>query len=135
MIYQIQLWLTIALCTLIWFIQIVHYPSFVFYDANNFKNGMLAHQKRISYLVIPLMLSELIISFWSIYLEPNLNNSILLGLIFFIWVSTYFLQVPIHTLLAHKKDQHLISKLVQTNWIRTILWSLKLFYLLTFKSA
>jgi hypothetical protein len=135
MIYQIHLWLTIALCTLIWFVQIVHYPSFEFYEADHFKQGMLAHQKRISYLVIPLMLSELLIIFFSIYLEPNLSNSILFGLVIFIWISTYFVQVPIHTLLTHKKDRDLIEKLVQTNWIRTVLWSLKLFYLLTLKSA
>jgi hypothetical protein len=135
MIYQIHLWLTIALCTLIWFVQIVHYPSFEFYEADHFKQGMLAHQKRISYLVIPLMLSELLIIFFSIYLEPNLSNSILFGLVIFIWISTYFVQVPIHTLLTHKKDRDLIEKLVQTNWIRTVLWSLKLFYLFTLKSA
>jgi hypothetical protein len=81
------------------------------------------------------MLSELLIIFFSIYLEPNLSNSILFGLVFFIWISTYFVQVPIHNLLSHKKDRDLIAKLVQTNWIRTMLWSFKLFYLFTLKSA
>lgn len=135
MIYQIHLWLTIALCTLIWFVQIVHYPSFEFYDADHFKQGMLAHQRRISYLVMPLMLSELFITLFSIFSEPNLSHFIVLGIVIMIWISTYFVQIPIHNLLTEKKDHGPIVKLVLTNWIRTVLWSFKLFYLFAMTSA
>ena len=46
---------------------------------------------------------------------------LLLGLI---WISTFLLQVPCHHELS-KGNIIVIDKLIKTNWIRTIAWSIK----------
>ena len=111
----------------IWTIQIVHYPSFHFIDKLSFTNFHNFHERRISIIVMPLMLIELITSIalyihnmWSIVFTLNLL------LVVLIWCSTFFVQVPIHSILSAKKDKNLIEKLVNTNWIRTFLWSIRM---------
>ena len=111
----------------IWTIQIVHYPSFHYIDKLSFTNFHNFHERRISIIVMPLMLIELITSIalyihnmWSIIFALNL---LIVGLI---WCSTFFVQVTIHSILSEKKDKNLIEKLVNTNWIRTFLWSIRM---------
>ena len=111
----------------IWTIQLVHYPSFHFIDKLSFTNFHNFHERRISIIVMPLMLIELITSIalyihnmWSIVFTLNLLVVVL------IWCSTFFVQVPIHSILSQKKDKDLIEKLVNTNWIRTFLWSMRM---------
>ena len=111
----------------IWTIQIVHYPSFHYIDKLSFTNFHNFHERRISIIVMPLMLIELITSIalyihnmWSLIFALNL---LIVGLI---WCSTFFVQVPIHSILSEKKDKNLIEKLVNTNWIRTFLWSIRM---------
>ena len=111
----------------IWTIQIVHYPSFHYIDKLSFTNFHNFHERRISIIVMPLMLIELITSIalyihnmWSIIFALNLLIVVL------IWCSTFFVQVPIHSILSKKKDKNLIEKLVNTNWIRTFLWSIRM---------
>ena len=118
---------TFLLTGVIWTIQIVHYPSFHYIDKLSFTNFHNFHERRISIIVMPLMLIELITSIalyihnmWSIIFALNL---LIVGLI---WCSTFFVQVPIHSILSEKKDKNLIEKLVNTNWIRTFLWSIRM---------
>jgi hypothetical protein len=42
-----------------------------------------------------------------------------------IWLSTVFLQVPCHNRLVSGFDQATYERLVNSNWIRTIAWSLR----------
>ena len=111
----------------IWTIQIVHYPSFHYIDKMSFTNFHHFHERRISIIVMPLMLIELTTS-TALYI--NNMSSIVFALNFLIvvliWCSTFFIQVPIHSILSQKKDKKLIEKLVNTNWIRTFLWSMRM---------
>ena len=43
-----------------------------------------------------------------------------------IWASTFFLQVPCHLRLSAGWDAATHRLLVQSNWIRTVLWSVRL---------
>jgi hypothetical protein len=111
----------------IWTIQIVHYPSFHYIDKLSFTNFHHFHERRISIIVMPLMLIELTTS---TVLYINNMSSIVFALnlliVVLIWCSTFFVQVPIHSILSQKKDKKLIEKLVNTNWIRTFLWSMRM---------
>jgi hypothetical protein len=76
---------------------------------------------------MPLMLIELTTS-TALYINNMSSivfalNLLIVGLI---WCSTFFVQVPIHSILSEKKDKNLIEKLVNTNWIRTFLWSIRM---------
>ena len=111
----------------IWTIQIVHYPSFHYIDKLSFVNFHQFHERRISIIVMPLMILELISSV-ALYFNDMSNHTFLLNLIVvgLIWCSTFFIQVPIHNILSQKKDIMMIEKLVNTNWIRTFLWSMRM---------
>ena len=76
---------------------------------------------------MPLMILELISSV-ALYFNDMSNHTFLLNLIIvgLIWCSTFFIQVPIHNILSQKKDNMMIEKLVNTNWIRTFLWSMRM---------
>jgi hypothetical protein len=76
---------------------------------------------------MPLMLIELTTS-TALYIN-NMSSIVFalnLLIVVLIWCSTFFVQVPIHSILSHKKDKKLIEKLVNTNWIRTFLWSMRM---------
>ena len=111
----------------IWTIQIVHYPSFHYIDKLSFTNFHHFHERRISIIVMPLMLIELTTS-TALYIN-NMSSIVFalnLLIVVMIWCSTFFVQVPIHSILSQKKDKKLIEKLVNTNWIRTFLWSMRM---------
>lgn len=55
----------------------------------------------------------------------SLMSLTLLILVIGIFASTFFIQVPLHQKLSVGKDSHLIYRLVRTNWMRTIAWTLK----------
>ncbi len=114
---------TSALFGVIWMVQVSHYPLFHYLDPNRFKESMLVHQAKISWIVIPLMTAELGFSLFTLHI-PSI---IIVGLI---WLTTFFVQVPLHDQLAKRGYQYeTVKKLVDTNWIRTFLWSLKLIIL------
>jgi len=122
----VNLILSVSLCTLIWIIQILHYPSFKFYSETTFNEAMSFHQRRISYITLPLMLTELMVVLAMVINRPETHNFLLLGIVLLIWISTFLFQVPIHNKLLFNKNNSLITRLVMTNWLRTILWSIKL---------
>ncbi|MEM7647136.1 MAG: hypothetical protein AAF203_09520, partial [Pseudomonadota bacterium] len=129
-------WLHVGACLfmtgVIWIVQWVHYPSFAFVSQEQFFAFNQFHQKAITHIVAPMMVFEL---FSGLYLAYSAQWSpvhlVLLALIGLIWASTFFLSVPLHSLLIEKGfDLDVIQKLVATNWPRTILWSVRSMILL-----
>jgi hypothetical protein len=72
------------------------------------------------------MIGEVIITIgWLMLDNYSLFSLISAFLVVIIWLSTLVLQVPIHNRLQSGKDNACIRRLVTTNWIRTIAWSIK----------
>lgn len=118
---------TFFMTGLIWVIQFVHYPSFRFYDPQNFSKNHKFHSTRITFIVLPIMFLELVTGFAIVnlsYFDFDLFNFSLFCLIL-IWISTFLVQIPIHQKLSHQFDENMIIKLIHSNWIRTILWSIR----------
>lgn len=118
-----------ALFGLIWCIQLVHYPFFLRSDKENFIEHIGFHKHRISIIVIPLMTIELVTSGLLAFLSAEfsaLNNFGFL-IVILIWLVTFFLQVPLHGKLAEGYNEETVRKLINSNWIRTILWTVKSF--------
>ena len=46
-------------------------------------------------------------------------------LLLLIWLSTAFLQVPLHRRLAAGYDSRTATRLVRSNWVRTIAWTVR----------
>lgn len=75
------------------------------------------------------MLIELVTAFALPIMAPSLwTNSLYatsLALLVLVWLSTFFLQVPLHAVLRREFEPYEHLLLVRTNWIRTIGWSLR----------
>ena len=124
---SLQIITCFALTGLIWIIQLVHYPAFRYIEASRFPKFHQMHSRKISFVVIPLMIAELITAIWLAFSEASSGyfQSIILLLTLLVWLSTFGLQVPCHSKMTNGKDLHQIEKLILTNWIRTLAWSAK----------
>ncbi len=129
LVFLIHAGATLFLVGLIWTIQIVHYPLFERVGADGYAAYQTAHMSRITYVVAPVMLVELLtaIYFALVNYEPFDAKYFWFGLalVLIIWASTAFVQSPIHGKLAKNFDIASANKLVLTNWIRTLLWTIR----------
>ena len=120
---------TWALVGLIWFVQVVHYPLFASVGETEFPGYEQQHQRLTTYVVAPLMFIELGIAIWLCFVRPEwlLAGQVWLGLalVAVIWLSTALLQVPAHDALSKHFSVEQHSKLVATNWLRTVAWSVR----------
>ena len=114
---------------LIWFVQIVHYPLFSRADRAAFRDFSEAHQRLTTWVVLPVMLVELVSAVWLVLqpgtLPERTSAGVALALLAGIWLSTMLLQVPAHQKLLQGFDQRTHRRLVRSNWIRTILWTVR----------
>lgn len=113
--------------------QFINYPLFNYVSSADFSNYHIYYTKAITYIVAPLMISELIINSFLLYIKFDITLVICQILILIIWLSTIFIQVPIHNKISNKYNIQLIERLIKTNWIRTISWLVKLILLIQHK--
>lgn len=124
----LNLFSTLAMVGLIWFVQIVHYPMFRNVGEGSFPDYARLHQKLTTWVVAPLMLVEAFTAVGLLYRSPaSIPPSWLwtgVALVFVVWLSTALLQVPRHGALAESgfSTTHHFA-LVTTNWVRTIAWT------------
>ena len=113
----------------IWFVQIVHYPLFAATGTEGFSAYERRHTSLTTWVVAPPMLVEAATAVLLIWLRPPgvLTWQLWAGVILVavIWLSTALLQVPCHQLLTNGFDAVVHQRLVSTNWIRTVAWSLR----------
>lgn len=149
-IFLVHLGATLAMTGLCWFVQVVHYPLFASVGEEGFAAYAQLHAHRTSLIVAPLMLAELASGLamvviastqasessavWAIYGMPAwlwISMALLAG----IWLSTMFVQVPLHGKLAAGFDAELAASLVRTNWLRSWLWTARSLILLSMLQA
>lgn len=125
---QAELITTAILVGLIWMVQLVTYPSFAYVAKENYQIYHSQHVMHITPLVAPLMILELTLAFTNLVQKNYDLKFAIAGLILLIiiWAATAFLSVPIHNELVLNKNELLITKLINSNWIRTLAWSSRL---------
>lgn len=127
-LFTANLILCLILTGLIWTIQLVHYPLFLNVGEATFKTYEAKHQQKITPLVAPLMMAELFCSsVWLLFFYKDaMAISILqVALVLCIWLSTFFIQVPLHGKLKEGYNHTIIKKLIKTNWLRTAFWTIR----------
>ena len=114
---------------LIWFVQVVHYPLMNVTGTAEFTSYEARHTTLTTWVVGPPMLLEISTAFLLLTYRPTGISSVYawggLLLIGVIWISTATLQVPCHQILSNGFNETIHGRLVATNWIRTIAWSLR----------
>jgi len=131
-----QILATAMMTGIIWFVQIVHYPLFLKVPLEGFVSYEQSHTVRTGLVVAPLMLLEMgtAIGLVGLSLFSGEKTTVglsplhlgALGCLLLIWASTFLIQVPLHQLLEQRADPKAMELLVSTNWIRTILWTIRL---------
>ena len=115
-----------GLLILIWLVQIIIYPGLARIPSNDFVDYHAWYVTRITMVVLPLMICEIVVAIAWFFLQNNLfYPAIAGGIVILVWCSTFTFQVQIHKSLQTGKDKSKIRRLVATNWIRTVAWSLK----------
>lgn len=119
---------TWAMLGVIWLIQLVHYPLMT-HVTQGFAAFHAAHASRITWIVGPLMGLELVsalllmahrpagVPAWAVWTG--------LGLVAICWGATVLFSVPQHRRLAGGMDSAALARLVGTNWIRTVAWTIR----------
>ena len=119
---------TSVMVGVIWVIQLVHYPSFHFVELKQYTTFQRFHMARISYVVIPAMLTELFTLILIVISMDQIDILVVASaiLLIFIWLMTAVFFSGVHQKLTLGYDQTVVDKLVKLNWGRTLLWTLRL---------
>ena len=118
----------------IWVIQIVHYPSFHFIEKELYTAFQKFHMNKISIIVIPIMLAELITGMM-LFLDKSPKSPFLIisfVILVLIWLITGVFFSKAHNELIAGYQELVVNQLVAMNWIRTLLWTLRLLLLTCF---
>jgi uncharacterized membrane protein len=112
---------------LIWMVQLVHYPMLAGYSQAVPATAAVEHQRRITWVVGPLMTAEGVTALILLVRRPDTMGPLsawtaaaLLGVAL---LSTVTIQVPLHAELAQRHDNRTAQRLITTNWVRTAAWS------------
>lgn len=129
LVFLLNLVSTWYMVGLIWMVQIVHYNLFDRVGSEGFAQYEADHGRLITPIVGIPMLFEIVTAAMLIVAAPPgfprwaaVAGMAIVGLI---WLSTALLQVPYHGRLAQGFDVEAYRGLVTTNWIRTILWTVR----------
>ncbi len=113
-----------GLVILIWMVQLIVYPSFLFFKKAQL---FLWHKKYTNYIaiiVIPLMLSQLVFASLALFYKPLHFSIPYFSIVVFLWIFTFLGFAPLHfKISAEKSTKNTLQLLVSRNWLRTLLWS------------
>ena len=104
-----------------------NYPLFDRISGDASIHYAVEHQRRTAWVVGLPMLVEGVTALWLFFDPVNGRILPLLGglVLVKIHLSTIFLQIPLHKKLSAGHDREVVGKLVATNWIRTIGWTIR----------
>ena len=129
---QLHLISTSMMVAIIWIVQILHYPTFLFIDKERYTEFQQFHMNKISYIIVPLMVVELISGLSILFTVENIQFSfyVSLSLLILIWLITGLFFTKFHSELSKKFSHNTILRLIRLNWIRTVFWTIRLALLL-----
>ncbi len=130
MLALVHLAATAYMTGIIWFVQTMHYPWFHKVPVEQFREYHAGYTARMGWVVGPVMLVELITGLMLVWTRGGLVFGLNMAGMAVLWGSTFLLQVPCHHRLSGGYDAVTHERLVNTNWIRTVVWSIRLVLLI-----
>ena len=122
-----------GLVILIWMVQLIVYPSFLFFNKDNLFLWHKKYTHSIAIIVIPLMTSQLAFAFLALFYKSVFFSIPYFSIILFLSVFTFWSFAPLHFKISKEKITHnTLQLLVNRNWLRTFLWSLLFIFHLFF---
>jgi len=127
--FLLNLLSTWYLVGLIWMVQVVHYKMFDRVGTAEFVQYEADHNRLITPIVAPPMLIELVTACVLLASAPPgfPRWAAWIGLIMcaIVWLTIFFVSVPCHNMLLGGFDPDAYRRLVNTNWIRTVFWTVR----------
>ncbi len=122
----LKLCVDVGLLILIWMVQLVVYPSFCHFGKEGFDHWHKTYMRHITFIVLPLMLGQLVLSGYLLYTSSfGIIHCLDFLLVGAMWLSTAIYYKPLHEkLLVAQFDIPLCQQLDRTNWWRTAAWSI-----------
>tara|TARA_R110001632_G_scaffold169592_1_gene288571 strand:+ start:2823 stop:3233 length:411 start_codon:yes stop_codon:yes gene_type:complete len=125
MIEIARLLVDFGLLILIWMVQLIVYPSFLYYTSKELLSWHDRYTKSLAYIVLPLMLTQLGITIFQMIQAQNMYTITSIVLVLFLWGITLLKFAPMHHQISQgTTHQEFLSSLVKSNWIRTICWTI-----------
>lgn len=126
-IMKLQFGADVGMTVLIWMVQLIIYPGFRNVVPERFHDWHLQYMKTISRIVIPMMMLQLLSHGLISVMQPSLLQWLAFATILGAWMVTFTLSVPCHRQLQKAGYRiEIINRLVNTNWLRTICWTVTL---------
>lgn len=114
-----------GLVILVWMVQLVIYPSFLFYTRANLVQWHTPYTAKITVIVGPLMLAQLLLALLHLYSHIGVASLIYCILVVGTWLLTFLVFIPLHGEIQENKfSENSLKKLIHLNWYRTALWSI-----------
>lgn len=122
---QLRLLFDFGLVVLIWMVQLIVYPSFKKYSKKDLIVWHKIYVKRIAVIVGPLMIGQLLIATWQLYLVKSPYTILVFIFILFLWGFTFTHFAPLHQRISNASFTLAnLAQLERRNWMRTVLWTL-----------
>lgn len=120
---------SVGMFGVIWIVQVVHYPLMRFVSGPEFASFETAHRIRISAVVGPLMAVEgvCVLAFllappaglaWWLPWAGAGAEAVAIG-------TTVLISAPLHERLNAHFDDATLHRLIATNWLRTVAWTVR----------
>ena len=112
-----------------WLVSLVVYPAFALVGAGEWAAYHRAHRLRITPVVLPGMVIELVTSGWLVVAPPGgLDVDATLAWVGLVlaagtWALTGLVAVPDHDRLERSRDLAVAARLTRRHHARTLLWS------------
>lgn len=114
-----------GLVVLIWLVQLVIYPSFLYADRERLVGWHASYTTRITVVVMPLMLTQVAVVGLQVLGRGALLDWLSAALVVAVWLLTFLRAVPLHGRIGEAADlDRDLPALVRWNWPRTILWTM-----------
>ena len=129
---QIHLIATSMMVAIIWIVQILHYPTFLFINKKQYTDFQQFHMNKISYIIVPIMAVELFSGLGILFIiqKQQISFYVSFALLILIWMITGLLFTKYHSDLSKKYNEETILQLIRFNWIRTLFWTIRFALLL-----
>ena len=89
---QISFLVDAGLAILIWMVQLIIYPSFLYYSEENLYAWHQKYTSKIAVIVVSLMLFQLIFGLIISFYSPTINHFIYIGIVFF-FMGIYIIEL------------------------------------------
>lgn len=114
-----------GLVVLTWTVQLVVYPGFRYYQAEELKKWHRSYTRGITMVVLPLMTGQIILHGYQAYISPAPLQGIMAVLVLLTWGITFFAAVPLHDRISKgESTANAVRKLNRVHSWRTFIWTM-----------